>query len=212
VLPWDATPPSRWTAVRRSGVHALIDDIAREGLSGSRIRTVRNAIAVVYTFARTRHDLETMPTLGLAPLGLDKRPRGWAGPGVMPTPAQLDALLGAVPLADRLPFALAAMTSARRQEILNPDRPHVDLERALVVLADGEDYANSRAARRLAPVVPQVRDLLHADWLAQGRPSAGLVCRRRRESTPAACPSRPCTHPRGHAPAPRGRYSTRTGR
>jgi integrase len=96
------------------------------GLSGSRIRTVRNAIAVVYTFARTRYDVETMPAVGLALPGLNKRARGWSAPGVMPTPAQLHALLDSLPRADRLPFALAAMTSARRQEILNLDWPHVD--------------------------------------------------------------------------------------
>jgi integrase len=97
-------------------------------------------------------------------------------------PAQLDALLAVLPLADRVPFALAAMTSARRQEILNLDWPHVDFEREQVVLAGGEDYAKSRAATRIAPVIQPLGALLREEWIAQGRPDSGLVCRPRRRS------------------------------
>jgi integrase len=182
VLPRDAIAAKAVTAVRRSDVQALVDHMAAEGLSGSRIRTVRDAIAVVYTYARTRYDVETMPTVGLALPGRDERPRGWSAPGVMPTPAQLDALLDALPRADRLPFALAAMTSARRQEMLNLDWPHVDFERDQVALADAADYAKSLAATRIAPLVPQLKDLLLEEWVAQGRPDHGLVCRPRQRS------------------------------
>jgi integrase len=182
VLPRDAIAAKPVTDVRRSDVQSLVDLMVGEGLSGSRIHTVRNAIAVVYTYARTRYDVETMPTVGLALPGLDEQPRGWGAPGVMPVPAQLDALLAILPPADRVPFALAAMTSARRQEILNLDWPHVDFEREQVVLADGEEYAKTRAATRIAPVIQPLGALLREEWIAQGRPGRGLVCRPRRRS------------------------------
>jgi integrase len=141
---------------------------------------VRNAIAVVYRFARSRYDVEVMPTNGVELPGLDERPRGWGRPGRMPTPAELDRLLAVLPAADRLPFALAAWASARRQEILNLDWPHVDLTLGQLVLADAEDYAKSAAATRVVPVVPALAELLRDAWTEQGRPREGLVCRPRR--------------------------------
>jgi integrase len=98
----------------------------------------------------------------------------------MPTPAELDRLLAVLPRPDRVPFALAAWASARRQELLNLDWPHVDLRLGQIVLADAEDYAKSAAATRVVPVVPALAALLDEVWTAQGRPREGLVCRPRR--------------------------------
>jgi integrase len=51
-----------------------------------------------------------------------------------------------------------------------------------VALADGEDYAKSRAATRIAPVVPELMELLLEEFVARGRPESGLVCRPLRRS------------------------------
>lgn len=177
VLTHDAIASRPIDEVRRSHVQAVVDAMVREGLSGSRIRAVRNAIAVAYRFARSRYDVEVVPTAGVELPGLDERPRGWGTPGRMPSPGELDRLLAVLPATDRLPFALAAWASARRQEIRNLDWPHVDLTLGQLVLADAEDYAKSAAATRVVPVVPPLAKLLSEAWTAQGRPRAGLVCR-----------------------------------
>jgi integrase len=169
VLPELGTMPV--TAVRRRHVQRLVDRLAARGLSGSRIRTVVYALASLYRYTRTRDDVEVMPTLGVALPAIDEQPRD-----PVPTPKELDRLLDALALRDQIPFALAAFTTARRQEIRNLDWPHVDFELEQLVLADADDYAKSLAATRVVPMIARLRALLRAEWLRQGRPDEGLVC------------------------------------
>jgi hypothetical protein len=123
----------------------------------------------------------------------------------MPTPAELDRLLGVLPRTDRVPFALAALASARRQELLSLDWPHCDLDLGQLVLADAGDYARSAAANGVVAVVALLALLLEQEREARGRPPAGLVRRRRRSrSRPGGCRSRRSTRaatPSGRATA-----------
>ena len=46
-----------------------------------------------------------------------------------------------------------------------------------MTLADDPDYAKSAAARRSFPLIPQLEQLLRAEWQRQGRPAGNaLVC------------------------------------
>jgi hypothetical protein len=63
---WPPVPAQRRPGARRP--------LAGQGLSESQIQTVRNAIAVVYTFART-DEVETMPRSRLRCRASTRRPR-----------------------------------------------------------------------------------------------------------------------------------------
>jgi hypothetical protein len=93
--------------VRRGDVQKLVDDLSASGLSGSRIRSIVNAIRSLYRWAQDRematHDpaaLVRLPAMGAKP-----RER-------VATPAEFAHLLGTLDLEDALPFALAGYATA----------------------------------------------------------------------------------------------------
>jgi integrase len=98
------------------------------------------------------------------------------------TPGELAYLLNRLAPEDALPWALAAYGTARSQEVRALEWPEVDLDLDVILLADDDEARKSEAARRVVPIVKPLRKRLYAEWLRQGRPTAGRVCPPRRES------------------------------
>lgn len=55
------------------------------------------------------------------------------------------------------------------------DWEHVDLEENVVQLGEDDDARKSDAARRIVPMVKQLRTRFEAEWVRQGRPRSGFV-------------------------------------
>ena len=157
--------------VRRSDIQKLADDLAAAGLSGSRIRSVVNAVRSLYRWAQdrelARHDpaaLVRLPAMGSTP-----RDR-------VVTPAEFSKLLAVLPVEAAVPYALASYATARHQEIRVLDWRHVDLELGAVELAADEESRKPGGSWRVVPLVKPLRAMLRRAWIAQGRPREGKVC------------------------------------
>jgi hypothetical protein len=114
--------------VRRGDVQRLIDQMSAANLSGSRVRSVVNAIRSLYRWAQDRElaDHDPAANVRLPVMGAKARNR-------VATPAEFARLLEAVRTpeeADTLPWGLAGYATARHQEIRTLDWVHVDLELA----------------------------------------------------------------------------------
>jgi integrase len=164
----------RLSDVRRGDVQQMVDDLNH--LSGSRIRSVVNAVRSLYRWAQDRELADRDPAQHVRLPALDSKPRERVA-----SPAEFRRLLDALPLEDALPYALAGYASGRQQEVLTLEWPDVDLtEGTLRLGADEEDARKSGAALRTVPVLAPLRTLLLQAHIAQGRPTAGLVCRARK--------------------------------
>lgn len=160
------------TDVRRGHVQALIDELVAEGLSGSRVRNVLNALRSLYMYAIARDLVETSPISSIRLPAMNERPRDRVA-----TPTEFEALLAALEPPDALPFALAGYATARSQEIAGMRWSAVRWEGQLLRIAEDPAYAKSDAARRAFPLIPQLRGRLREEWLRQGRPPGdALVC------------------------------------
>lgn len=162
--------------LKRKELQTWLDELYREGLSGSRIRTLYYALVALYKYARKRHDVENLPTAGIDLPPMNETQRGWGQPGKVPEPRELDVLLSAIAHPDKVVFAIAAWTAARKQEILNLDWRYVDFDLEQLWLADGDSYEKSQAANRLVPMIAPLKSVLRGEWMRQGQPSDGLVC------------------------------------
>lgn len=181
--------------VRRGDLQQLVDRLAAGGLSGSRIRSVVNAIRSLYRWAQDR-DLATRDPAALVRLpAMDAKPRERiAAPAeferllaalALPTPGEQAAGVRRDPaaaLADALPWALAAYATARHQEIRVLDWTHVNLEAGAIELAGDEEGRKPGGSWRIVPLVKPLRTMLRRAWIAQGRPKSGKVCPSRHAS------------------------------
>ncbi len=181
--------------VRRGDVQELVDDLSRQGLSGSRIRSVVNAIRSLYRWAQERElaDRDPAQRVRLPATNAKERDR-------VATPAEfvtlLDALARPTPaerrakttrssrdaLRDSVPFALAAYATARHQEIRVLDWSHVNLDVGAVELAGDEEGRKPGGSWRVVPLVAPLWSILRQEWMAQGRPKKGKVCPPRNHS------------------------------
>lgn len=183
--------------VRRGEIQALVDDLAEREppLSGSRIRSVVNAVRSLYRFAQDRefatHDPANKVRL---PAPAEKvRDR-------VVTPAEFTALLKALELPtpkeieegiersardalrDAVPYALAAYGTARHQEIKVLDWTHVHFQVDALELAADEEGRKPGGSWRIVPGVAPLMAILHAEWEVQGKPEKGKVCQPRKGS------------------------------
>jgi len=145
-------------------------------LSSSRIKNRINAVRSLSRWAVKRRKIPTplaveveMPAITRVPR---KRPPA--------TPGEFLNLLDQLEPEDALPWALAAYATARSQEIEHLDWPEVDFDNDVLLLAEDDEAKKSEAARRIVPMVRQLRDRLYAEWLRQGNPKTGRVCPPRR--------------------------------
>lgn len=161
----------RLNDVRRGDIQRVVDDLSAAGLSGSRIRSVVNALRSLYRWAQDRELASSDPAalVRLPAMGAKARDR-------VAAPDEFAALLSVLDPADALPFALAGYATARHQEIRVLDWSHVDLEIGAVELAADEEGRKPGGSWRVVPLVKPLWALLRRSWMAQGRPREGKVC------------------------------------
>jgi integrase len=150
--------------VRRGDVQRLVDKLAPTH-SGSRVRSVVNAIRSLYAWAQDRELVEHDPASRIRLPAVDATPRDRVA-----TPAELVALLAALPLADALPYAIAAYATARRAEIRHALVEDVDLELGVIYLGTDEEGRKSAAAQRAVPIARPLIPLLKRALLVRGKP------------------------------------------
>jgi integrase len=170
----------RLDEVRRGHIQMLVDEMVGEKLSGSRVRNVLNALRSLYTYAIARDLAEEFPANHILLPALSETPRDRIA-----TPLEFQELLLALSAPDTVPFALAAYSTARSQEILNLKWTEIDWTSKTIFLAAEEEYAKTAAAKRAFPLIPQLQQILRDEWERQGKPTAGqLVCPARRPGRP----------------------------
>jgi integrase len=157
--------------IRRADVQKLVEDLATSGLSGSRIRSVVNAIRSLYRWAQDRELTSHDPAALVRLPAMDATPRDRVA-----TPAEFARLLSPLPIEDAMPYALAGYATARHQELRMLDWKDVDLNLGAVELAADEEGRKPGGSWRLVPLVKPALTLLKRAWIAQGRPKEGKVC------------------------------------
>ena len=167
----------RLTDVRRADVQRLVDDLAPK-LSGSRVRSVVNAIRSLYRWAQDRELVGHDPAAQVRLPAMNATPRERVA-----TPTEFAALLAALEIEDALPYALAGYAMGRRAQIERLRWREIDLRVGVIEWGVDEDARRSRAARRVVPTVKPLLTLLKRAWIRQCRPSADqLVCPPLRQS------------------------------
>jgi integrase len=159
-------------AVRRGQVQTLVDEMVSDGLSGSRIRNVLNALRSLYTYAIARDLAQGSPIANIILPAIGETPRDRVA-----TPREFQELLLALEPADAVPFALAGYATARSQEIFNLIWDDVAWDAGMIYLADQDEYAKSPAAKRPFPLTPTLTRILREECERQTHPAAAqLVC------------------------------------
>jgi len=160
----------RLTLVRRGDIQAIVDDLAPR-LSGSRVRSIVNAIRSLYRWAQDRdlaaHDpaaLVRLPAMNATPIER------------VASPAEFAQLLAAVPLDIGLPYALAGYGMGRRAQIIRLSWSDVDLDVGAIEWGVEWEARKYEASRRVVPTVPPLLALLKRRYMEQGRPKDELVC------------------------------------
>jgi integrase len=157
--------------VRRGDVQRLVDRRAPTH-SGSRVRSVVNAIRSLYAWAQDRDLVEHDPAGRVRLPAVDATPRDRVA-----TPAELTLMLDALPLSDALPYALAAYATARRAEIRHALVEDVDFDLGVIYLGVDEDGRKSAAARRAMPMPRVLVPLVKRALLERGKPApTELLC------------------------------------
>jgi integrase len=157
--------------VRRGDCQHLVDELTPV-LSGSRVRSVVNAIRSLYRWAQDRDLVQHDPAALVRLPAMDATPRDRVA-----TPEEMVALLAALPIHDALPYAIAAYTTGRRAEIRHALVEDVDLDLEVLYLGADENGRKSRAAQRAVPLVKPLAVLVRRSLMARGRPDGGeLLC------------------------------------
>lgn len=157
--------------IRRGQVQQLVDDLTRKGRSGSRIRSVVDALRSLYQWAQDRELTARNPAELVRLPAMEAKPRNRVA-----TPPEFADLLATCVLEDALPFALAGYGTARKQEICVLDWQHVDPKMGAIELAADEEGRKPGGSWRVVPLVKPLRIMLHEAWIAKGRPKQGKVC------------------------------------
>jgi integrase len=157
--------------VRRGDCQQLADQLTPT-MSGSRVRSVVNAIRSLYRWARDRELVQHDPAALVRLPAMDAKPRDRVA-----TPAEMVQLLDALPIHDALPYAIASYATARRGEIRHAVVEDVDLDLGVIYLGADEQGRKSRAAQRAVPLVKPHAALVRPCLMARGRPGDGeLLC------------------------------------
>jgi integrase len=159
------------TDVRRGDVQRLIDSMTPEK-SGSRVRTVVNAVRSLYAWAQDRELVDHDPASRVRLPAMNATPRDRVA-----TVAEMQVLLDALDPADALPYALAVYATARRAEIRHVRVGDVDLDLGVIYLGADDRGRKSRAAQRAVPIVKPLAVRLRRDLMRRGRPEpTALLC------------------------------------
>jgi site-specific recombinase XerD len=112
----------RITTVRRGDVQAIIDELAPK-LSGSRVRSVANAIRSLYRWAQDRDLAQHDPAALVRLPAMDAKPIERIA-----SPSEFATLIAALPLDIGLPYALAGYGMGRRAQIIRLRWTDLDLD------------------------------------------------------------------------------------
>jgi integrase len=161
----------RLSDIRRGDVQAIVDRLAPK-LSGSRVRSVVNAVRSLYRWAQDRdlasHDpaaLVRLPAMDATPIER------------VASPAEFADLLVALPLENALPYALAGYGMGRRAQIVRLLWENVDLKVGAIEWGVEWEARKYEASRRVVPTVPPLMAMLKRAHLEQGRPDGKqFVC------------------------------------
>jgi integrase len=161
----------RLSDIRRGDLQAIADDLA-PSLSGSRVRSVVNAVRSLYRWAQDRdlasHDpaaLVRLPAMDATPIER------------VASPVEFASLLAALPLENALPYALAGYGMGRRAQIVRLRWEEVDLKIGAIEWGVEWEARKYEASRRVVPTVPPLLTMLKRAYLEQGRPDGKqLVC------------------------------------
>ena len=155
----------RLSDIRRGDMQAIVDELAPE-LSGSRVRSVVNAVRSLYRWAQDRdlasHDpaaLVRLPAMDATPIER------------VASPAEFAALLAALPLDRALPYALAGYGMGRRAQIVRLCWQDVDLKVGAIEWGLEWEARKYEASRRVVPTVAPLLAMLKRAYLEQGRPA-----------------------------------------
>ena len=173
----DSLARRRLGDITRGDVQAVVDDMTRAGASGSRVRSVVNALRSLFRWAQDRDLVGHDPAANVRLPAMDATPRERVA-----TPPEFARLLAALKLEDALPWALAGYATARKQEIRVLDWRHVDLKLGAVELAGDAEGRKPGGSWRVVPLVKPLHARLREAWIAQGRPTNGKVCPPRQRS------------------------------
>jgi integrase len=167
----DSIKRRRLGDIRRGDVQRIIDELVAVGLSGSRVRSVVNALRSLYRWAQDRDLADSDPAARVRLPAMEAKPRDRVA-----TPAEFDRLLGALKLEMSLPYALAGYGTARSQEIRTLDWRHVDFDLGAMELAADEEGRKPGGSWRVVPLIKPLSSMLRRAWISQGRPVQGKVC------------------------------------
>lgn len=156
--------------IRRGDVQQLVDTLTEDGMSGSRVRSVVNALRSLYRWAEDRELVQHDPAARVRLPAMDPTPRDRVA-----TPDQAARLLASLPTLDALAYGIAAYAGARRQEIRALRVEDVDLDLGVLYLGADDQARKSRAALRPVPIASPLRALLLRAMLERGRPTTGLL-------------------------------------
>jgi integrase len=161
----------RLREVHCADVQSIVDLLTPDK-SGSRVRSVVNAIHSLYAWAQRRELANHDPASQVRLPAIDATPRDRVG-----TVAELTVLLDALDPADALPYALAAYATARRAEIRHAKVEDVDLDLGVIYLGADDRGRKSRAAQRAVPIVKPLATMLRRELIRRGRPDGtALLC------------------------------------
>jgi len=155
----------------------VIDDLQAEELSSSRIYSVINSSRSLGRWAHKRGKIGSKLAVEVDLPADDSTPRDRIA-----TPGEFAYLLDQLEPEDALPWALAGYATARLQEVETLEWTEVDFPEDVLLLATDDEAKKSEAARRIVPMVRQLRDRLYAEWVRQGKPKKGRVCPPRAKS------------------------------
>ena len=160
----------RITNISRGDVQAIIDDLAPR-LSGSRVRSIANAVRSLYRWAQDRDLAQHDPAAVVRLPAMDATPIDRVA-----SPGEFAQLIAALPLDLGLPYALAGYGMGRRAQIIRLRWTDVDLDLGVIEWGVEWEARKYDASRRTVPAVPPLLALLKRRYLELGRPKEGLVC------------------------------------
>jgi integrase len=167
--------PKRLTAISRTTLQDLADELAATGLSASSIRNTILPLRAIYRRALDRGQIALNPTLKLAlPAVRGTRER-------IAIPSEATKLLDTLPLPERTIWATALYAGLRLGELQALDWNHIDLDHNLIHVERSWDRTagyiepKSRSGRRRVPITHTLRAHLLNHRLQQGTGGHGLA-------------------------------------
>jgi integrase len=152
----------------RPDLQEFADDLLADGLNPSTIQVTLLPVRAIYRRALSRGEVAANPCSGLELPAVRGRRERYA------TPEEAEALIAAVPVADRPIWATAMYGGLRRGELQALRAEDVDLANGVIRVEFGWEYREgqiplkSDAGRRKVPISAVLRDFLDARIAACG--------------------------------------------